>query len=213
PIFNPAFSGYSGISNQGGNYGLYVIAENGASNFGIYAETPNGINDFAGYFQGKVVVTDLLNAQNGIDVNGEIEANSIDVVSIETGTITANGLIDAQNDIVVNGLIETSSQGIKFEDQSVIKKVIPLKYIICAFGNYPPPPGPFGTNASNNTLVGEVRLYAGNWAPNGWLECEGQLLLVTDYPILFDIIGDTYGGNGVSNFRLPDLREAVASHQ
>ncbi len=54
--------------------------------------------------------------------------------------------------------------------------------------------------------VGEVRLFAGNYAPVDWFLCQGQLLATSSYPVLFSIIGALYGGDGSSTFALPDLR-------
>ena len=61
--------------------------------------------------------------------------------------------------------------------------------------------------------VGEIRLVAFNFAPQGWAFCDGSLLSIGEFPVLFDLIGTTYGGNGVSNFQLPDLRGRAAMHQ
>jgi len=55
-------------------------------------------------------------------------------------------------------------------------------------------------------FIGEIRLFAGNYAPVGWMACEGQLLYITQYSALFSILGTMYGGNGTSTFALPDLR-------
>lgn len=49
-------------------------------------------------------------------------------------------------------------------------------------------------------------MFAGNFAPVGWLLCQGQTVLISDYETLFNLIGTTYGGNGVTTFALPDLR-------
>lgn len=61
--------------------------------------------------------------------------------------------------------------------------------------------------------VGEIRLFAGNFAPAGWMFCEGQLLPISEYETLFILIGNTYGGDGMSTFALPDLRGRVPVHQ
>ena len=60
--------------------------------------------------------------------------------------------------------------------------------------------------------VGEIRMFAGNFPPNGWMFCEGQLLPISEYDILFNLIGPTYGGDGQSTFALPDLRGRVPIH-
>jgi len=61
--------------------------------------------------------------------------------------------------------------------------------------------------------VGEIRIFAGNFAPAGWMFCEGQLLPISEYETLFQLIGTTYGGDGQSTFALPDLRGRVPLHQ
>jgi microcystin-dependent protein len=61
--------------------------------------------------------------------------------------------------------------------------------------------------------VGEIRMFAGNFAPAGWMFCEGQLLPISEYETLFNLIGTTYGGDGQSTFGLPDLRGRVPMHQ
>lgn len=61
--------------------------------------------------------------------------------------------------------------------------------------------------------VGEIRIFAGNFAPAGWMFCEGQLLPISEYETLFNLIGTTYGGDGQSTFGLPDLRGRVPLHQ
>jgi microcystin-dependent protein len=61
--------------------------------------------------------------------------------------------------------------------------------------------------------VGEIRMFAGNFAPAGWMFCEGQLLPISENETLFNLIGTTYGGDGQSTFALPDLRGRLPMHQ
>jgi microcystin-dependent protein len=61
--------------------------------------------------------------------------------------------------------------------------------------------------------VGEIRMFAGNFAPAGWMFCEGQLLPISENETLFNLIGTTYGGDGESTFALPDLRGRIPIHQ
>jgi microcystin-dependent protein len=61
--------------------------------------------------------------------------------------------------------------------------------------------------------VGEIRMFAGNFAPAGWSFCEGQLLPISENETLFQLIGTTYGGDGQETFALPDLRGRVPLHQ
>lgn len=61
--------------------------------------------------------------------------------------------------------------------------------------------------------IGEIRMFAGNFAPAGWMFCNGQLLPIAENQALFNLIGTTYGGDGVTTFALPDLRGRVPVHQ
>jgi len=58
-------------------------------------------------------------------------------------------------------------------------------------------------------FIGEIRIFTGSFAPVGWFLCQGQLLPISSYQALFAIIGTTYGGNGTTNFQLPDLQGRV----
>jgi microcystin-dependent protein len=62
---------------------------------------------------------------------------------------------------------------------------------------------------AQNQYVGEIKLFAGNFAPLGWLFCDGSLLPISENETLFQLIGTTYGGDGQSTFALPDLRGRV----
>ena len=59
-------------------------------------------------------------------------------------------------------------------------------------------------------LIGEIRLFGGNFAPRGWAFCEGQFLSIAQNTALFSIFGTTYGGDGRTTFALPDLRGKTA---
>jgi microcystin-dependent protein len=60
--------------------------------------------------------------------------------------------------------------------------------------------------------VGEIRMFAGNFAPAGWLFCDGTQLQISNFETLFQLIGTTYGGDGVQTFNLPDLRGRTPIH-
>src|SRR3954468_4941657 len=60
--------------------------------------------------------------------------------------------------------------------------------------------------------VEEIRMFGGNFAPAGWMFCEGQLLPISENETLFNLIGTTYGGDGQSTFALPDLRGRLPMH-
>jgi microcystin-dependent protein len=61
--------------------------------------------------------------------------------------------------------------------------------------------------------IGEIRIFCGNFAPVGWLMCDGSLLPIDQYDVLFNLIGTTYGGDGQTTFGIPDLRGRFPLHR
>ena len=68
-------------------------------------------------------------------------------------------------------------------------------------------------NAGDEPYIGEVQWFAGNFAPRGWALCDGQLLDINQNQALFSILGTNYGGDGRTNFGLPDVRGRVIIHE
>lgn len=68
------------------------------------------------------------------------------------------------------------------------------------------------TTAQAQPMLGEIRFFAGNFAPRGWAHCAGQLLPIRDNEALFSLLGTTYGGDGRSTFALPDARGRALMH-
>src|ERR1700742_2469234 len=64
----------------------------------------------------------------------------------------------------------------------------------------------------SDQFIGEIRLFPYNFAPRDWAFCQGQLLPISQYAALFSLLGVNYGGNGTTNFGLPDLRDKVPIH-
>ncbi|WP_350334596.1 phage tail protein [Coralliovum pocilloporae] len=62
-------------------------------------------------------------------------------------------------------------------------------------------------------FVGEIRMFAGNFAPRGWAFCDGQLLATSQNDALFSLLGTIYGGDGRTTFGLPDMRGRIPLHQ
>src|SRR5689334_20804126 len=60
--------------------------------------------------------------------------------------------------------------------------------------------------------VGEIRMFAGNFNPNGWAFCDGQLLPISENQVLFQLLGTLYGGDGESTFALPNLQGRLPLH-
>lgn len=83
--------------------------------------------------------------------------------------------------------------------------VMGLGFGVCHDGEYP------GTD-DGDTTIGEIRLWAGPTPPDNWLVCDGTVLDIYGYEALFSLLGTTYGGDGMRNFRLPDLRGRVPVH-
>jgi microcystin-dependent protein len=65
----------------------------------------------------------------------------------------------------------------------------------------------------SSPFIGEIRIFAGNFAPAGWAFCDGSLLAISQFDALFILIGTTYGGDGQTTFALPDLRGRLPIHQ
>ena len=61
-------------------------------------------------------------------------------------------------------------------------------------------------------FLAEIRMFGGNFAPRGWVFCNGQLLAIADWTAVFSLVGTTYGGNGTTTFGVPDLRGRVPVH-
>ncbi|MFZ7088824.1 phage tail protein [Curtobacterium sp. RRHDQ10] len=64
----------------------------------------------------------------------------------------------------------------------------------------------------SNPYVGEIRLFAGNFPPAGWMFCDGSVLPISENETLFTLIGTTYGGDGQETFQIPDLRGRIPVH-
>jgi microcystin-dependent protein len=64
----------------------------------------------------------------------------------------------------------------------------------------------------SDPFVAEIRIFTGNFAPKGWAFCNGQLMPISQNTALFSLLGTTYGGDGRSNFALPDLRDRFPMH-
>src|SRR3569623_449558 len=68
------------------------------------------------------------------------------------------------------------------------------------------------TNAMSDFYLGQIQPFGFNFAPKGWALCNGQLLSNQQNAALFSLLGTTYGGNGTTNFGLPDLRGRASLH-
>jgi microcystin-dependent protein len=64
-----------------------------------------------------------------------------------------------------------------------------------------------------DAYLGEIRMFAGSYAPFGWALCDGQLISIATYSALYSLLGTTYGGDGITTFGLPDLRGRAPMHR
>lgn len=64
----------------------------------------------------------------------------------------------------------------------------------------------------SDCFIGEIRMFGGTFAPMDWAFCDGSTLPINQYDLLFSVIGATYGGDGTTNFKLPDLRGRIPVH-
>jgi microcystin-dependent protein len=90
-----------------------------------------------------------------------------------------------------------------------MKRALLVAAVLLAATVYSLKPAPVTAQASD-AYLGQIMLFAGNFAPTGWALCEGQTLPIAENTALFAILGTTYGGNGTTTFCLPDLRDAQA---
>jgi microcystin-dependent protein len=120
-------------------------------------------------------------------------------VKLNTGT-TRNQLISWDNTNWVNTNPKASTINVN------IQPYLALNYCISLYGVFP-------QQNSGNPYVGDIELFAFNFAPVGWAFCNGQLLSIAENDALFALIGTTYGGDGQTTFGLPDLRGRVTIHK
>ena len=104
----------------------------------------------------------------------------------------------------ISGLAANTTETGGGQPHSIMQPYLGLNYIIAMEGAYPSVNG-----ASGDTNIGEISLFAGSFAPSGWAFAHGQILTVSDNQALHSILGDTYGGDGISTFALPDLRGRI----
>ena len=145
-----------------------------------------------------VMVTSAKSQNIGIGTNTPTE--KLDV----NGKVRANGIILNTGGSQYDFLMKNNATG-----EVGFRKAhggLGLNYIICIQGPLPIP----GGQPLTTPFLGQIKLFAGNFAPAGWVFCNGQLLPVSQFLNLFSILGSTYGGDGQVTFALPDLRGGTA---
>jgi microcystin-dependent protein len=117
----------------------------------------------------------------------------------------------ASHSHTVAGGVPTPAAG---GDQPVenMQPTLAMNYLIAVRGVTPARDETAQPAAADGPWLGQVVLFAGDAAPAGWLFARGQTLAIADHPGLFALLGTTYGGNGTTNFNLPDLRGRVPIH-
>lgn len=126
--------------------------------------------------------------------------------------------------VKISGTTNTVSSTGLSQPMSVVQPYLTLNFIICLNGIYPSQsrraeeaggPGEEPQDQNQRQLqtiyayIGEIRMFAGNFAPYGWAFCQGQTLPISQYQAVFSLLGTFYGGDGTSTFALPDLRGRV----
>lgn len=186
-IGDGGYVGVQGNSSGVGNGNYYGVAgnskgENIGTNYGIYGGAFDGVTNYGIY--------------------GDVASGANNYAGF------FNGKVKLTDTLVV------SDKGIEIEEDKIIKKATSMKYYIATNGIYPNFNGPGGL-PSPDTQVGEIKLFAYKstlGTPTGWQECDGSLLLIEHYVALFALLGTDYGGDGMTTFGVPDMREAVPYH-
>lgn len=161
---------------------------------GLYP-TPNGESRPAGV--GELALLPYSFAPNTwLDCTGQLLPTSEYVALFQAIGTTFGG--DGERTFGLPNLSTTQPTAPSSPAQAASLSATSLYYIAGAGGSAPAPP-----------LLAEVRLFPFQAAPAGWMICAGQLLPIAQYQALFSLIGTTFGGDGQSNFALPDLRNAA----
>ena len=136
--------------------------------------------------------------------NGTAWREEMDVVN-SAGSVTSAKLVtfDGTNWVAKSLLVNTSGSG---QPASIVQPFLTLNYYIACYGVYP-------SQAGADPYIGEIQLAGFYYAPMDFLACNGQLIPIAEFDVLFNLIGTTYGGDGQTTFGVPDLRGRVALHQ
>ncbi len=191
-IGNPSYRLKFGVALSGGGAGAANIMQYGQ---------PGGFNVLSLGAQGNQVLF----------VNGGTASVGVGTNS-PTSLLQVNGTTTSSN-IILNGtgngnandfLIKSNATGLVAARKG--HGALGLNYLICLTGVFA---GPNNQGPTSDAWIGEIKLFAGNYAPPGWAFCNGQLLTIASNTALFSIIGTYYGGNGTTHFGIPDLRGAA----
>lgn len=99
--------------------------------------------------------------------------------------------------------IQTALTNLGTPNGFIAYDIVPLlQQLVVALGNV-------STGGGSSAITGEIKIWPTNTAPSGYLLCQGDTVLIADYPDLYAVIGITYGAGGAGTFRLPDFRDTV----
>jgi microcystin-dependent protein len=189
------FAGGYGFSNSlSANGQLLPIAQN-QTLFSVIGTDygGNGVNDFAlPDLRGRTPI----GSRHGPGLTNRIIGDS---VGHEQTTLTLGQLPEHVHNLPGGG-----ATGITGGTQPIdnMGPSLALNYMIAYQGSFVTP----NAGSSSEPFIGEIGLFAGNFAPSGWIFADGQLLPISQNTALFSILGTTYGGDGKTSFALPDLR-------
>jgi microcystin-dependent protein len=150
-------------------------------------------------------------------------SNTETAVPLSAGlTASANEAVNGSQ-VTINGPDDVAATG-SSQPISVMQPFLSVNFIIALLGIFPSQnrraeeedpvaennqDQQYHRNLQTNPFVGEIRMFAGNFAPVGWALCDGSVMTIAGNTALFSILGTTYGGDGKTNFALPDLRGRV----
>ena len=129
-----------------------------------------------------------------------VGADAADPVGTQTGT----------HDLVLTNVqlpADMGGGGQAFDNEG---PGLALRYIIALQGIFPSQPGSGGSADPTTPYLGEITLFAGDFAPRGWAFCDGSVLPISQNTALFSLLETRYGGNGINTFALPDLSGRTA---
>lgn len=192
-----------GFSNTTNGFRQFEIQSYSGTTLASHALTFKYIN-FTTTPQTETSLLDL-NASGTATFSGTVVAPAVSAGTLSAANLSAtNVVLNAPGGSATDFVAKDASGNLGYKKGT---GALGLNYIICISSATFPSFG--GGAASNNTLLGEVRLWAGVSAPTGWTFCQGQILSISAFSALFSILGTTYGGNGSTTFALPDLRGAA----
>ncbi len=191
-IGNSSYRLKFGVALSGGGAGAANIMQFGQ---------PGGFNVLSLGAQGNQILY-VNGGNNSVGIGTASPATKLEVVG---STSTTNLVLTGTGNGNANDfLIKSNATGLVSARKG--HGALGLNYIICTSGVFI---GPSNQGSIDFSWLGEIKLFAASYAPPGWAFCNGQLLNIADHTALFAIIGTYYGGNGTTNFGLPDLRGAA----